>query len=130
MSKVNATGKAVRKSTKGVPRITNKVLAGGEALDKYNEAVGNLPASVQAECKARLEKAMKEGPKVGTGTVAKLEKKVARLTSQLADAQKALDAAVLNQGAEEEARLNAIVAKANAQIELLKAAKSRSAVQA
>ena len=118
------------KGGKGIPRVTNGVLAGGEALDAFKAAVAKLPASVQAECNARLDNAIKNGPTTGKGTVAKLEKKVARLTSQLAESQKALDAAILNQGAEEENRLNAIVAKANAEIERLRAAKARQSVSA
>jgi len=54
----------VRKSTKGIPRITDKVLAGGDALAKYNDAVSKLSPAVQAECKARLAKAQNDGPKV------------------------------------------------------------------
>lgn len=131
MSKVNATvtgkvEKKARKSTKGIPRITNKVLAGGEALETYKVEVAKLSATVQAECLARLEAAQKAGPKAnGGGAVGKLQRKVAKLTAALATAQASFDEAVLADAAAEEAKLNAIVAKANAQIEILKAAKAR-----
>jgi len=128
MSKVNSTSKAIRKSTKGIPRITNKVLAGGEALEAYKAAIGKLSATVQAECMARLEKAQKEGPKEsGGGKIGSLTRKVEKLTVSLADAKAALDAAILAKGVDEENRLNNIIAKATQEVERLKAAKLRSA---
>jgi hypothetical protein len=128
MSKVVTKSGKARKSTAGIPRVTNKVLAGGEALAKYNEAVAKLSPAIQAECKARLEAAQKTGPKEsGGGKIGSLTRKVEKLTVALADAKTALDAAILAKGADEENRLNNIIAKANQEIELLKAAKSRSA---
>jgi hypothetical protein len=90
----------VRKSTKGIPRITNKVLAGGEALEGYKAAVAKLSATVQAECMARLEVAQKAGPKVKVSSAARLQKVVDKLTikaneinAKLIMAQDALKAA-------------------------------------
>lgn len=122
------------KGGKGIPRITNKVIAGGDALVKFNEAVAKLTPAQQAECKARLEAAIAAGPRVRMGSVEKLTKAVETLKVKLADAEKALATA------QEKLALNAIsgiaeqeriIEKANKVLAQLKAAReAKAAVQA
>lgn len=121
MSKAKKDGTAA-KSTKGIPRVTDKVLAGGEALAKYNEAVSKLPVSVQKECQERLAKAQAAGRKpkaVNFNTIF-----TGRSVEDLMVAKAALDAAMVAAAAAEEAEAEAQLARITAKVAAMKAAKA------
>lgn len=115
------TGKA-RKNTKGIPRVTDKVLAGGEALTKYQEAVAKLPLDLQKECNDRLTKAQAEGRKpkaVNFGTIF-----TGRSVEDLMKAQTALTTAMTAAAAREEQEAEEQLARITAKVAAMKAAKS------
>lgn len=107
----------VRKSTKGVPRITDKILAMDEAgrakwLADATEA-GKLSATVVAEIQARLVTAL-----AGGRTPKKVNFAAAftgRTYAELVVVQGELTAALKAASVEEEETLNRIIAKAEQQ---------------
>jgi hypothetical protein len=121
MSKAKKDGTAA-KSTKGIPRVTDKVLAGGDALKKYQDAVAKLPASVQKECNDRLAKAQAEGRKPKTVNFSTIF--TGRSVEDLMVAKTALDAAMVAAAAAEEAEAEAQLARITAKVAAMKAAKS------
>jgi len=108
-----------RKSTKGIPRVTDKVLAMSE--EDRAAWLLTVPAEHRAEVEARLETAMTEGRKprkVDFGTVFN-----GRSVEELTEAQTALTNALAEAAVAEEAKLNEIIAKATAQKDALVAAR-------
>lgn len=116
-----------RKSTKGVPRVTDKVVAMDEAGRKawLSEKCANCTDAQRKEVEARLTAALTGERKVKAVNFATIFK--GRTVEELTAAQTALTTALAEAAVDEENRLNAIVAKANAQIEALKAAKADKA---
>ena len=114
----------LRKSTKGVPRVTDKILAMNE--EERAAWLETVPAEHRAEVAARLETALTEGrkpKKVDFGTVFN-----GRTVEELTAAQTALTSALADAAIAEEAKLNEIIAKATAQKEAL--TKAREAKEA
>lgn len=123
MSKDKGSGK-VRKSTAGIPRITANVLAGGDALAKYNEAVSKLSPELQKECNERLAKAQKEGPKARKVDFATVFN--GRSVEELTTAKTALDAALKVAAAQEESKMADLIAKMEAQLKALRSVKTEA----
>jgi len=113
-----------RKSTKGIPRITDKVIA---MNDEDRQAwLDTVPAEHRAEVEARLATAMTEGrkpKKIDFGTVFN-----GRTVEELTNAQTALTNALAEAAVAEEAKLNDIIAQAQAQKDAL--VKAREAKEA
>ncbi len=120
----------VRKSTKGIPRVTDKVLAMNEAdrAKWLDEACKALTAEQKKEVAERLATALKDGrepKKVNFSTLFK-----GRTLAELTDAQTALTAALADAAVAEEESLNRIIAKAEAQKAAIVAAKAAKAAAA
>lgn len=118
--KGNGTGTAtVKKSTKGIPRITDKVLAMDEAGRKawFDAKCSGLSPEIQAEIQARMV----------AGRVPKASKKVVNFDALFAgkslevltNAKIALDKALAETAVREEAELNAKIAALTQQKEAL-----------
>jgi len=116
-----------RKSTKGIPRVTDKVLAMSEE-DRATwlaEKSKGLSAEVVAEIQERIATALKEGrkpKKVDFGTIFN-----GRSVEELTEAQSALTDALAAAAEAEEENLNRIIAEAQAQKEALVAAREAKA---
>ncbi len=108
-----------RKSTKGIPRVTDKVIA---MSDEDRAAwLLTVPAEHRAEVEARLTTAMTEGRKprkIDFGTIFN-----GRSVEELTNAQTALTDALAIAAVAEEDKLNEIIAKATAQKDALVAAR-------
>lgn len=112
----------VRKSTKGVPRITDKVVSMSEA-DRgkwYDESCKALSAEVKAEVMARLVKAITEGRKPKSVNFATIF--TGRSAAELMEAQTALTAALEVAAIEGITQQERIIEKANRELAALKAA--------
>lgn len=112
-----------RKSTKGIPRVTDKVLAMSEAdraawLDK-------VPAEHRVEVEARLTSALTEGRKVKKVDFSTIFN--GRSVEELTSAQTSLTNALASAAEAEEENLNRIIAEATAQKEALVRAKEAKA---
>ena len=128
MSKKGADGVAkVRKSTKGIPRVTDKVLAmSDEDRGKWlTEKTAGLSAETVKEIAERMEKALTEGrepKKVNFGSIFK-----GRSVAELTEAQTALTEALKVAAVEGIVAQERIIAKANAELAALKAAQGETA---
>jgi hypothetical protein len=123
--------KKVRKNTKGIPRVTDKVIAMSDAdrAKWFAEKCAKLNEAQKNEVQKRLETALSEGRKpkkvnfvilFSGRTVAELKQASAALTVAMANAEKA-----------EVETLNRIIAKAEAQKKILEdAAKEKAATAA
>lgn len=122
MAKVKKDG-TVRKSTKGIPRVTDKVIA---MNDEDRAAwLAKVPSQHKAEVEARLQAAMTEGrkpKKVDFNTIFD-----GRSVEELTAAQSALTNALADAAVAEEAKLNEIIAKAEQQKAALIAAREAKA---
>ena len=123
MSKGQKKDGTAKKSTKGIPRITDKVLAGGDALKAYQDAVAKLSPTVQAECKARLEKAQAEGPKVKSVDFATVFN--GRTIEELTVAQTALTVALATAAETAEKAAEAELAAVQAKLTAMKDARAK-----
>lgn len=112
-----------KKSTKGIPRVTDKVLAGGDALAKYNKAVATLSPELQAECKARLATAQSEGRKAKKVDFATVFN--GRTIEDLTTAKTALDIALAAAAETAEKEAEAKIAELQASIAAMKEAKAK-----
>ena len=121
--------KTVRKSTAGVPRVTDKVLALDEAgRSKWlAEKCGSLNAEQKAEVEKRLAEAVAGGRKVKTVNLTTIF--TGRSVAELTEAQTALTAALAAAAEAEEENLNRIIAKAEQQKAALAAARKAQAEQ-
>ena len=113
----------VRKSTKGIPRVTDKVLAMSETDRQawLDEACKALSPEVKAEVAARLATALTEGrkaKKVNFGTIFN-----GRSVAELTEAQTALTEAMKLAAVEGVKEQERIIAKAQATLDALKAAR-------
>jgi hypothetical protein len=120
VTKVTKTGK-VRKSTKGIPRVTDKVLAMSEA-DRA-AWLSKVPAEHRAEVEGRLAEALKVGRKakaVDFSTVFN-----GRTVEELEAAQGFLTAAMATAAATAEAATEAAIAELKAKLDGLKTAKAK-----
>jgi hypothetical protein len=112
-----------KKSTKGIPRVTNKVLA---MSDEDRKAwLAKVPAEHRTEVETRLTEALKGGrkpSKVDFTTVFK-----GRSVEDLMTAKTALNAELAAASDAEEAAAEAELAKLTAKVEAIKAAKSAKA---
>lgn len=122
MAKGQKKDGSARKITKGIPRVTANVLAGGEALAKYNEAVSKLSAELQKECAERLAAAQKDGPKARKVDFATIFN--GRSVEDLTTAKGALDAALKVAAEQEESKMANLIAKMEAQLKALRSVKS------
>lgn len=112
-----------RKSTKGIPRVTDKVLALDEAGRK--EWLAKVPANVRAEVEKRLTEALAAGRKpkaINWKTIFQ-----GRPVTELTEAQTELTAAMGTAAVEAEAEQEKIIAKATATLNALRAAKQATA---
>lgn len=109
-----------KKSTKGIPRVTAKVLEGGEALAKYQAAVAKLDAATQKECAERLVKAQTEGPKVKKVNFSTIF--TGRSVEELTEAQTALNSALESAAIEGIKVQEMLIEKASRELAALKAA--------
>ena len=134
MAKGKTAQGTVRKSTKGIPRVTDKVLAMSEADRKAWLAKVTADKKLSSEVVVEIEKRIVEGlatprtpkvKKVDFGTIFN-----GRSVSELGDAQTALNAALDAAVTEEEARIQAIYAKAEKELAIIKARKSGVAAPA
>ena len=116
-----------RKSTKGVPRVTDKVVAMDEAGRKawLAEKGANLTDAQRKEVEARLMAALSGERKVKAVNFATIFN--GRTVEELTAAQAALTVALSTAEEAETVKLNAIVAATTAKIEAIKAAKAEKA---
>ena len=122
-----AANAKVRKSTAGIPRITNGVLAMSEAdrAKWLDESCKDLTAEVKAEVAARLATVLKEGRKgkAKTKTVDFAAMFKGRTVKELGEAQTALSSALADAATAEEDTLNKVVAEAQQKLEAIAAAR-------
>jgi hypothetical protein len=118
--------KKVRKSTKGIPRVTDKVIAMSDAdrAKWFAEKCAKLNEAQKNEIQARLTKAMSDGRKPRKVNFATLFD--GRPVAELIAAKEALTAAMANAEKAEVENLNRIIAKAEAQKKALEAAKAEA----
>jgi Ran GTPase-activating protein (RanGAP) involved in mRNA processing and transport len=116
----------VRKSTKGIPRVTDKVLAMDEA--KRQEWLGKVPPQHRAEVEARLTEALKEGRKPRKIDFAHIFD--GRTVEELTSAKSHLDAALAKAAETAEATLAAEIAAKEAQLKAIRAAKGQESTPA
>ena len=115
-----------RKSTKGVPRITDKVIAMDETSRKA--WLDKVPAEHRKDVTERLEKAIANGlkpRKVNFGTIFN-----GRTVEELTEAQTALTAALANASVTEEAEAQAAMEKIQARLDAIKTAREKVAAAA
>lgn len=123
MAKGQKKDGSARKSTKGIPRVTDKVLAMNET--ERAEWLGKVPAEHRAEIEKRLNEALKEGRKPKKIDWASTFK--GRTAADLTEAQVALTAEMGVASVTAIAEQEKIVAKATATLAALRAAKSATA---
>jgi len=113
----------VRKSTKGIPRVTNKVLAMDETARK--EWLDKVPAAHKDEVEKRLNDLLKDGRK---GKTKKIDLTIfnGRSVAELQDAQVALNAALAAASETEEAEAEAELEKLQAKLAAIKDAKAKA----
>lgn len=131
MSKVNSASGKVHKSTKGIPRVTDKVLAMDEAgrASWLAEKGKGLSAEVIAEIKARIEKIMKGGRQGKSKKVDFAATFSGKTVEELTEAQTALTSALATAAVEAESKINAEIASLEAQKETLAKARASMAAQ-
>ena len=139
MKKVTASAAAVavvvKKSTKGVPRITDKVIAldaDGRvkwlADSKADAKYSTCTAAQWAEVEKRLASAVageRQPRKIDFASAFK-----GRSIKELNEARQALDAAVIAAGSAEETKLNEILARAQQELDTIRAARKTTLVPA
>jgi len=122
-----ATGAVSKKSTKGIPRVTDKILAmdeAGRAAWLKEKTVG-LSAEVVAEIKSRMDSAL-----AGDRQPKKINFKAAfagRAYAELEQIRIDLNAALVAAEQSEESRLNDIIAKAEQEKQKIAARKATEA---
>jgi hypothetical protein len=113
----------VRKSTKGIPRVTNKVIGMSEADRKA--WLDKVPSEHRSEVEARLTEALKGGrkpSKIDFSTTFK-----GRTVEELMTAKTALDAELASAGEREEQEAQEQLNRIQAKIDAFKAAKAAKA---
>jgi hypothetical protein len=114
----------VRKSTAGIPRVTNKVLAMDEAARK--EWLDKVPAAHKGEVEKRLNDLLKDGRKGKTKKIDFTTIFNGRTVEELTEAQNALNAALAAASETEEAEAEAELEKLRAKIAAIKEAKAKA----
>lgn len=124
MSKAKKDG-TVRKSTKGIPRVTDKVLGMDEAGRKA--WLDKVPAQFRTEVEARLTEALKVGRKVKSVDFSTVFN--GRTVEELTVAKSALDAALAIAAVSAEAEAEAKIAELTASLAAMKQARASVAAR-
>ena len=126
MAKKNETTTTVkvRKSTAGIPRVTNKVLAMDEAARK--EWLDKVPAAHKDEVEKRLNDALAGGRKGKTKKIDLSTIFNGRSVEELTEAQNALNTALAAAAETAEAEAEAELEKLQAKLTAIKDAKAKA----